>query len=82
DVRPALPPARPQTDLYDVVPTDPKIGYDVRKVIEIIADGGEFDEFKELFGTTLVTAFARIHGHPVGIIGNNGVLFAEAAQKG
>ncbi len=82
DVQPARPALRPQTDLYDVVPTDPKIGYDVRKVIEVIADGGEYDEFKELFGTTLVTAFARVHGHPVGIIGNNGVLFAEAAQKG
>jgi 3-methylcrotonyl-CoA carboxylase beta subunit len=82
EVRPAIAPKRAQTDLYDVVPTDPKIGYDVRKLIEIIADGGEFDEFKEHFGTTLVTAFARIHGHPVGIIGNNGVLFAEAAQKG
>ncbi|ADG79906.1 Methylcrotonoyl-CoA carboxylase OS=Tsukamurella paurometabola (strain ATCC 8368 / DSM / CCUG 35730 / CIP 100753 / JCM 10117 / KCTC 9821 / NBRC 16120 / NCIMB 702349 / NCTC 13040) OX=521096 GN=Tpau_3321 PE=3 SV=1 [Tsukamurella paurometabola] len=82
DVRSAVPATRPQTDLYDVVPTDPKIGYDVRRLIEIVVDGAEFDEFKENFGTTLVTAFARIHGHPVGIIGNNGVLFAEAAQKG
>ncbi|GAB3132379.1 carboxyl transferase domain-containing protein [Tsukamurella serpentis] len=82
DVRETVPAVRPQTDLYDLVPTDSKIGYDVRELIGVVADGGEFDEFKEHFGTTLVTAFARIHGHPVGVIGNNGVLFAEAAQKG
>jgi 3-methylcrotonyl-CoA carboxylase beta subunit len=82
DVREAVPPKRDQRELYDVVPTDPKIGYDVREVIEIIADGGEYDEFKAGYGTTMVTAFARIHGHPVGIIGNNGVIFSEAALKG
>ncbi|GAA1481440.1 carboxyl transferase domain-containing protein [Gordonia sinesedis] len=76
------PAARPQTDIYDVVPTDPRTPYDVRGVIEIISDGGEFTEFKENYGTTLVTAFAHIHGHPIGIIANNGVLFSEAALKG
>ena len=75
-------PARSQTDIYDVVPTDPRTPYDVRKVIEIVTDAGEFTEFKANYGTTLVTAFARIHGHPVGIIANNGVLFSESALKG
>ncbi|HZE65178.1 MAG TPA: carboxyl transferase domain-containing protein [Sporichthyaceae bacterium] len=75
-------PRRPQTDLYDVVPTDARIPYDVHKVIEILVDGGEYQEFKSEYGTTLVTTFARLHGHPVGIIANNGVLFGESAQKG
>jgi 3-methylcrotonyl-CoA carboxylase beta subunit len=75
-------PRRPQTDLYDVVPTDPRIPYDVHRVIEILVDGGEHQEFKSEYGTTLVTTFARLHGHPVGIIANNGVLFGESAQKG
>ena len=82
EVEPPREPRRAQTDIYDVVPTDPRIPYDVRKVIEVIVDGGEYTEFKELYGTTLVTAFARIHGHPVGIIANNGVLFSESALKG
>lgn len=79
---PTLAPVRPQSDLYDVVPTDPRIPYDVREVIETIADGGEYSEFKANYGTSLVTAFARIHGHPVGIVANNGVLFSESALKG
>ena len=82
EVRETRDPLRDQKDLYDVVPVDPRQPYDVREVIEILVDGGEYREFKEEFGTTLVTAFARIHGHPVGIIANNGVLFAESAQKG
>ena len=65
-------PLRPQTDLYDVVPTDSRTPYDVRQVIEIISDAGEYTEFKANYGTTLVTAFAHVHGHPVGFIGNNG----------
>jgi hypothetical protein len=56
--------------------------YDVREVIARIVDGSEFDEFKQLYGTTLVTGFAHVHGMPVGIIANNGVLFSESAQKG
>ncbi|WP_448222763.1 carboxyl transferase domain-containing protein [Gordonia iterans] len=79
---PTVAPVRPQSDLYDVVPTDPRIPYDVREVIETVADGGEYSEFKANYGTSLVTAFARIHGHPVGIVANNGVLFSESALKG
>ena len=75
-------PARAIDDLLDLVPTDPRTPYDVRGVIECLVDGGEYTEFKAEFGTTLVTAFARLHGHPVGIIANNGILFSESAQKG
>ncbi|WP_018024260.1 carboxyl transferase domain-containing protein [Corynebacterium ulceribovis] len=82
DVRDAVEPKRPQEDLYDIVPVDPKVPYDVHEVIETIVDGGEYHEFKAEYGTTLVTAFAHIFGHPVGIIANNGVLFGESAQKG
>ncbi|MGB3302500.1 MAG: carboxyl transferase domain-containing protein [Gordonia sp. (in: high G+C Gram-positive bacteria)] len=82
DTVPTRAPQRPQTDLYDVVPTDPRIPYDVREVIEILSDGGEYTEFKAGYGTSLVTAFTKIHGHPVGIVANNGVLFSESALKG
>jgi 3-methylcrotonyl-CoA carboxylase beta subunit len=75
-------PARPQQDLYDIVPTDSRTPYDVREVIGCLADGGEFQEFKAEYGTTLVTAFTRIHGHPVGVVASNGVLFGESALKG
>ena len=73
---------RPQTDLYDIVPTDPKIPYDAHDLIETIADVGSLSEFKSEYGTSIVTTFARIEGHAVGIIANNGVIFAEAAVKG
>ncbi|GAC70376.1 carboxyl transferase domain-containing protein [Gordonia soli] len=76
------PAARPQTDIYDLVPTDSRTPYDVRRVIETVVDAGEYTEFKENYGTTLVTAFAHVHGHPVGIVANNGVLFSESALKG
>ncbi|WGJ86793.1 MULTISPECIES: carboxyl transferase domain-containing protein [Gordonia] len=79
---PVREPVRPQTDIYDVVPTDPRTPYDVRSVIEILCDGGEYNEFKANYGTSLVTAFAHLHGHPVGIVANNGVLFSESALKG
>ncbi|GED96966.1 carboxyl transferase domain-containing protein [Gordonia crocea] len=79
---PTREPQRAQDDLYDVVPTDPRIPYDVHEVLEILSDGGEFTEFKANYGTTLVTAFARVHGHPVGFVANNGVLFSESALKG
>lgn len=78
---PADPP-RPQSDLYDIVPVDPREPYDVREVIEVLVDGGDTHEFKADYGTTLVTAFARIHGHPVGIVANNGILLGESAIKG
>ncbi|TRW88498.1 methylcrotonoyl-CoA carboxylase [Mycolicibacterium sp. 018/SC-01/001] len=79
---PVVDPIADQTELYDVVPVDPRVPYDVHEVITRIVDGGEFDEFKADYGTTLVTGFARIHGHPVGIVANNGVLFGESAVKG
>ena len=82
DVTDTVDPIRDQTDLYDAVPVDAKTPYDVREVIEILVDGGDYQEFKAEFGTTLVTAFARLHGHRVGIIANNGILMAESAQKG
>jgi 3-methylcrotonyl-CoA carboxylase beta subunit len=75
-------PSRAIDDLLDLVPTDPRSPYDVRGVIECLVDGGDYTEFKAEYGTTLVTAFARLHGHPVGIVANNGILFSESAQKG
>jgi len=69
-------------ELLEVVPASLKTPYDVREVIARIVDGSEFDEFKARYGTTLVTGFARLHGHPIGIIANNGVLFSESALKG
>lgn len=69
-------------ELYGIIPTDTKKPYDVREVIARIVDGSEFDEFKQLYGTTLVCAFAHIHGYPVGIVANNGILFSESALKG
>ncbi|OBC01107.1 methylcrotonoyl-CoA carboxylase [Mycobacterium sp. 852013-50091_SCH5140682] len=81
-VAPAVDAVADQTELYDVVPVDPRVPYDVHEVITRIVDDGRFNEFKAEYGTTLVTGFARIHGHPVGIIANNGVLFGESALKG
>jgi 3-methylcrotonyl-CoA carboxylase beta subunit len=69
-------------ELYGVVPADVRQPYDVRDVIARIVDGSELDEFKKLYGETLVTGFARIEGIPVGILANNGVLFSESALKG
>ncbi|MFJ6566026.1 carboxyl transferase domain-containing protein [Streptomyces sp. NPDC091292] len=68
--------------LYGVVPVDSRTPYDVREVIARVVDGSRFAEFKAEFGQTLVTGFAWIHGHPVGIVANNGILFSESAQKG
>jgi 3-methylcrotonyl-CoA carboxylase beta subunit len=82
EVRQSVAPIADQHDLYDVVPVDARVPYDVREVITRMVDAGEFTEFKAEYGTTLVTGFARIHGHPVGIVANNGVLFAESALKG
>ena len=65
-----------------MIPTDPRRPYDVREVIARIVDGSELDEFKALYGTTLVCGFAHIHGYPVGIVANNGILFSESALKG
>ena len=79
---PAMEPAVDPAELYAAVPADLQTPYDVREVIARITDGSEFHEFKKEYGTTLVTGFARLHGHRVGIVANNGVLFSESAQKG
>ncbi len=68
--------------LYDVVPADTRTPYDVREVIRRVVDGSRFHEFKRLYAETLVTGFAHIWGHPVGIVANNGILFSESALKG
>jgi 3-methylcrotonyl-CoA carboxylase beta subunit len=75
---PVLDPA----ELLGVVPADVRTPYDVREVIGRLVDGSRFSEFKAEYGSTLVTGFAHLHGHPVGIVANNGVLFAESALKG
>jgi 3-methylcrotonyl-CoA carboxylase beta subunit len=69
-------------EIHGVINADIRKPYDVREVIARIVDASELDEFKARYGTTLVTGFARIHGYPVGIVANNGVLFSESAQKG
>lgn len=80
--RAPLAPLYPADELYGVIPADAKQPFDVREVIARLVDGSELDEFKALFGTTLVCGFAHVHGYPVAILANNGILFAEAAQKG
>jgi 3-methylcrotonyl-CoA carboxylase beta subunit len=82
DVHDTQEPAYDADELLDVVPADLRTSYDVREVIARIVDGSEFLEFKAEWGETLVTGWAHIHGHPVGIIANNGVLFSESALKG
>ena len=77
-VEPALDP----DSIFDVVPDDPRVAYDVRDVIRRIVDNSELHEFKALYGDTLVCAFARIWGYQVGIVANNGILFSESALKG
>ncbi len=69
-------------EIYGVIPTDTRKPFDVREVIARIVDGSEFDEFKARFGSTLVCGFAHLHGMPVGIVANNGILFSESAVKG
>src|SRR5258706_690408 len=80
----ALPrdPLYPSEDLYGIVQADARKPYDVREVIARLVDGSEFDEFKKLYGQTLVCGTARIAGYPVGILANNGILFSESALKG
>jgi 3-methylcrotonyl-CoA carboxylase beta subunit len=86
--QPSIPLNEPAPPLFDpaelesIVPTDLKKQYDIREVIARLVDRSEFDEFKALFGTTLVTGFAKLHGIPIGIVANNGILFSESAQKG
>jgi 3-methylcrotonyl-CoA carboxylase beta subunit len=76
------PPLHDPAELHGVVPADRRTPFDVREVIARLVDGSEFDEFKRLYGATLVTGFAHLWGFPVGIIANNGILFSESAQKG
>jgi 3-methylcrotonyl-CoA carboxylase beta subunit len=75
------PPAEDADAILDIVPTDTRTPYDVRDVLRLVVDAGELHEFKELYGTTVVCAFAHLDGHPVGIIANNGILFSESALK-
>jgi len=75
-------PLYPAGELHGLVPADPRQPLEVREVIARLVDGSVFDEFKAQFGTTLVCGFAHLHGHPLAILGNNGILFAESAQKG
>ncbi len=75
-------PAHDPAELHGIIPQDVRTPYDVHEIIARIVDGSDFDEFKKLYGTTLVTGFAHIHGYPVGILANNGILFSESALKG
>ncbi len=69
-------------EIYGIVPRDSRIPFDIREIIARLVDGSEFQEFKARYGKTLVTGFGHIHGYPVGIVANNGILFAESALKG
>uniref|UniRef100_A0A8C5C3N4 methylcrotonoyl-CoA carboxylase n=1 Tax=Gadus morhua TaxID=8049 RepID=A0A8C5C3N4_GADMO len=80
-IEPSEPPLYPADELYGIVGANLKRNFDVREVIARVVDGSKFDEFKAFYGDTLVTGFSRIFGYPVGIIGNNGVLFSESAKK-
>jgi 3-methylcrotonyl-CoA carboxylase beta subunit len=82
DVKEPREPLYPVEDIYGVIPADTRRPYDVREVIARIVDASELDEFKQLYGQTLVCGFARIWGYPVGILANNGILFSESALKG
>jgi len=82
ELRPAEDPLYDPAELHGVIPADTRKPYDVREVIARLVDGSEFDEFKQLYGATLVCGFARLFGYPVGILANNGVLFSESALKG
>jgi 3-methylcrotonyl-CoA carboxylase beta subunit len=82
DLREPREPVFDAAELHGIVPTDVRKPFDVREVIARIVDASELDEFKSLYGTTLVCGFAHIHGYPVGIVANNGILFSESALKG
>ena len=82
EILPGRPPSYSGDDIYGTVPADLQTPYDVRELIARLVDGSEFSEFKKEYGATLVTGFARLHGHRVGIVANNGVLFSESALKG
>ena len=69
-------------EIYGIIPKDSRTTYDIREIIARIVDGSDFSEFKSLYGSTLVCGFAKIYGHPVGILANNGILFSESSLKG
>ncbi len=81
-VREAREPHYAAEELYGIVPKDTRRPFDIREVIARLVDGSDFDEFKARYGKTLITGFAHLHGYPVGIVANNGILFAESALKG
>jgi 3-methylcrotonyl-CoA carboxylase beta subunit len=82
ELRESRDPLYPAEDIYGIVSADPRMLYDVRDIIARLVDGSEFDEFKQLYGPTLVCGFAHIGGFPIGILANNGILFSESALKG
>jgi 3-methylcrotonyl-CoA carboxylase beta subunit len=82
EIRDPVPPAYDPAELHGVMADDLRKPLDIREVIARIVDGSELDEFKPLYGASLVTGFARIHGYPIGIVANNGILFSESALKG
>lgn len=82
NMQPIVEPAYDSQEVYGVIPKDSRQPFDIREVIARVVDGSNLDEFKALYGTTLVCGFARIFGYPVGIVANNGILFGESAQKG
>jgi len=82
DVQPPEDPLYPPEEIYGILPQSFRESYDVREIIARLVDGSRFSEFKARYGATLVTGFAHLHGYPVGILANNGILFSESAQKG
>jgi 3-methylcrotonyl-CoA carboxylase beta subunit len=81
-LQPSEEPLYDPAEIYGIIPSDTRKPYDVREIIARVVDGSRFDEFKARYGSTLVTGFAHLYGMPVGIVANNGILFAESAQKG
>jgi 3-methylcrotonyl-CoA carboxylase beta subunit len=81
DVREPREPLYAAEEIYGVIPSDTRKPYDVREIIARLVDGSELDEFKQNYGTTLVTGFAHLHGYPVAILANNGILFSESSLK-
>jgi len=81
-LRPPVAPRYDPAELHGIVPSDVRAPYDAHELIARIVDGSEFDEFKRLYGTTLICGFARLFGYPIGILANNGILFSESSLKG
>ena len=82
DTKESVKPLYDAKEIYGIMPKDMRQPFDIREIIARVVDASDFDEFKALFGTTLICGFARIYGQPVGIVANNGILFSESAQKG